>query len=797
MANRIRGIRQSLPANVILGRGAGKGGPAQALSLPVLAQQLVVSGAIPLPVSGASPAGSTHAVQANGGSGAFEAIGPLTDGQLIVGQTGAAALAKSITGDVTLSAAGAITIVASAITTSKLNAAAVTYAKIQNGGITGLLGVNTGAAPSEVAIGSGLTLSAGTLSASGGGGSFNNAGTWSSSGAYNPFDVVQFDPGNGTQAYVCWVAKAAPATDYFDPTFNSGGFTYTSSNQIATAKNTNPGWETASGMDDLPSKVYFEMDITTAHSSGGSVDSWVGGILNSSFVTPTTDFLGGDAGHHSVGVALSGGGLACSFEYGGSAGPSGGAAPAQGDRVAFAFDTANGKIWFRDITRDGGGTHWWGNNGTGSDDPTNQSTGFAVATLAAGAHFRFGFSGYGPNGNMAAKVYTLATDFTGAIPSGYSAASSAAANPSPPNDPSHWIDGSVDAVTAAQIIVGALANGMTATTQSAGDNSTKLATTAYADAAASAAPWHGEPGGRLSLTSGVAVQTADVSGSTNIFYVPDFHGLTPIGTITSQLTLALDSNSGHTGYQQSGKNFDLWLYLDGSTKRLCSGPAWTNDTTRSAAFDQTTDPYGRRTNTSSMTLKFDASSSTLTAAAGTAFLVGTMRASANGQCTVQFNPASASGGANTVIGLYNVFNRRTVVAESEDSAASWTYSTATWRPSDNSTSNRISWLDGLGDINVFAFFQDALGVLTSAGRGNVGIDFNSTTAAPNVCIFADALTASGTAIAGVTAGNFKGTQGYNYAQAMEIGDGANTTTFFGFVVAQSIQYHCLFLELEY
>lgn len=40
-------------------------------------------------------------------------------------------------------------------------------------------------------------------------------------------------------------------------------------------------------------------------------------------------------------------------------------------------------------------------------------------------------------------------------------------------------------LTAANISVGALANGMTATTQSAAENSTKIATTAYADAAAS------------------------------------------------------------------------------------------------------------------------------------------------------------------------------------------------------------------------------------------------------------------------------------------------------------------------
>lgn len=60
--------------------------------------------------TGAPPAGSTHSIQGNGGSGAFEGIGPLTDGQVVVGQTGVAALPKTISGDATLSAGGALTV---------------------------------------------------------------------------------------------------------------------------------------------------------------------------------------------------------------------------------------------------------------------------------------------------------------------------------------------------------------------------------------------------------------------------------------------------------------------------------------------------------------------------------------------------------------------------------------------------------------------------------------------------------------------------------------------------------------
>jgi hypothetical protein len=81
-----------------------------------------------------------------------------------------AALFPALTGDVTTPGASLATTIANlAVTTAKLNTAAVTYAKIQNGASAGLLGVNNGSAPTEVAVGSGLSLSAGTLSATGGG----------------------------------------------------------------------------------------------------------------------------------------------------------------------------------------------------------------------------------------------------------------------------------------------------------------------------------------------------------------------------------------------------------------------------------------------------------------------------------------------------------------------------------------------------------------------------------------------------------------------------------------------------
>jgi hypothetical protein len=83
-----------------------------------------------------------------------------TGGNLLIG-SGTQWVSNALSGDATLSAAGALTIASNAVTTAKINAAAVTYAKIQNESATTLLGNPTGGAtaPSEITLGATLAFS--------------------------------------------------------------------------------------------------------------------------------------------------------------------------------------------------------------------------------------------------------------------------------------------------------------------------------------------------------------------------------------------------------------------------------------------------------------------------------------------------------------------------------------------------------------------------------------------------------------------------------------------------------------
>src|SRR5262245_18934383 len=74
------------------------------------------------------------------------------------------------------------------------------------------------------------------------------------------------------------------------------------------------------------------------------------------------------------------------------------------------------------------------------------------------------------------------------------------------------------------------------------------------------------PQGRLTLVSGTPVLTSDQTAKTTIYYTPYVGSVAPFWDGTSwelasiaELSLALDSSSGHTGYHQSGKNFDLFV----------------------------------------------------------------------------------------------------------------------------------------------------------------------------------------------------------------------------------------------
>jgi hypothetical protein len=168
-----------------LSLGAGGGGEVRILSSQWFAK-----------VGGGGGGGGSGTVN----SGTGPAIGQYPTG------TGTVIGPSTISGDATLAQGGALTIAANAITSGKLSAGAVTYAKMQSGVATGLLGTNAGSAPTEVSVGAGLSLSGGILSSTGGTGTVNS-GTGPA--------MAQYPSGAGT--------TVGPVTISGDATIAQGG----------------------------------------------------------------------------------------------------------------------------------------------------------------------------------------------------------------------------------------------------------------------------------------------------------------------------------------------------------------------------------------------------------------------------------------------------------------------------------------------------------------------------------------------------------------------------------------------
>ena len=240
------------------------------------------------------------------------------------------------------------------------------------------------------------------------------------------------------------------------------------------------------------------------------------------------------------------------------------------------------------------------------------------------------------------------------------------------------------------------------------------------------------PGGRLTLTTATPVLVSDVTAAATIYYAFHVHDKLIVfdGKIWrvvpfTELSLALDSDSGHTGYHQSGKLFDLFYSYVAGTLYFGSGAAWTNDTTRADALGR---KNGIWTNNASMTLRHgSASGNTVTVPANQGTHLGTFYASANGQTEMTFRPTPAAGGTNNKLLLWNRYNRVNTAATCRESTNSWTCNAGTMRALNSSNSNRISFVRGSDDdaADVFSFGFNSQ---TAADYGWQGIGLDSTTA---------------------------------------------------------------------
>lgn len=291
------------------------------------------------------------------------------------------------------------------------------------------------------------------------------------------------------------------------------------------------------------------------------------------------------------------------------------------------------------------------------------------------------------------------------------------------------------------------------------------------------------PEGRLSLTVGVAVPEADVAGATAIHYVPNGGTRVPIFdgarfvacSIGSGLSMALDATSGHAGYHESGKNFDLFAINDGGIIRLGTGPSWIAGAVAGSGIVRGTgagsteleEHKGLLVNKNIVAIRFGSSSgNTVSVSAQRATYLGSFRAVANGQ---------ASDTKSKRL-LFNAFNRVIRPMKVTDPAASWTYNTNVLRPANNNSAMRLAILNGLSGVYVEASYSIVVGNSTEGSYTTVAIGLNSTVTAGDS---QGGTTFLGTPIRDVRV-KYQGYPGLGFHEliALESSNAVGTTTFY-------------------
>ena len=268
--------------------------------------------------------------------------------------------------------------------------------------------------------------------------------------------------------------------------------------------------------------------------------------------------------------------------------------------------------------------------------------------------------------------------------------------------------------------------------------------------------------------------SVDATAQGTIYYDTYVGNTVPVAgtslTIGSdEISLILDATN-----QTSAHLYDVFAINVSGTLTLCAGPAWTNSTTRSQTIALS---GGVWTNSGSMTHCYNnaVDKGAISSHAGT--YLGTFETTANAQTGMQFHAAAANGGSAAVMDLYNAYNQVRFTSTSQDNTTSWTYGTQTWRSANNSTSNRVTFVDGLGQTSYFGSYQLLLAVPTSGAAGSFAMDLNSTSATPTTVTTNETVNPVADIPVLTNTNSWGAVLGLNYVQAMEYSSA--TTTYYG------------------
>lgn len=258
----------------------------------------------------------------------------------------------------------------------------------------------------------------------------------------------------------------------------------------------------------------------------------------------------------------------------------------------------------------------------------------------------------------------------------------------------------------------------------------------------------GNPGGRLSLSSGTSITTTDITAATNVYYYPHIDGYVKIYDGSSWVPRAFTIAALALGTLTSGKNYDVFGYSNAGVFTLELSAAWTSDTAREATWE----------------LALQNGVLVRTGVPGRRYL-GTIRTTST--TTTEDSKAKRF--------CWNYYNRVHRSMSVKDSTDTWAYSTNAWRQANGSAANVVEAVVGATtplEAHAVALGKSSIGDYISAGIG-----INQTGATDSVTTGATGLGVNLYVIQ--NSADYKGylTSGYNYVAWLEFG--GTGTTFYG------------------
>lgn len=290
------------------------------------------------------------------------------------------------------------------------------------------------------------------------------------------------------------------------------------------------------------------------------------------------------------------------------------------------------------------------------------------------------------------------------------------------------------------------------------------------------------PGGRLTLTSGTPVLSADVSNAGIVYYTPYTGNLVPVyvGPTWQNIVFVEIALTLNATFQTSGNLYDVFLFNNAGVVTIVAGPAWSSGTSRGVGAGTTQIQLlnGIWVNTVSMTAHNGTNTFTVPAQQGT--YLGTIYCNANAAVTMNFSPAAASGGSNNFLGLYNAYNRVTQNSICIDSGTTYTVSAVTtWQVANigatgSGLNNRISFVDGLQQSPVHVSYLADMFV-ASTFQSQAGVNIDSTVAAiiQGRQVYLNYSGATSIEMSQIANDIFTPQIGFHYAQAMVWGGSNN------------------------